>query len=154
MGSGRYLDGGIISRGSRGNPPRSDIGPTIGSGSGDHFKRPQYLKESTVLLGPVHLISENRRHCFQQIRAKRLFLMFTLSQLSELGVHEELVASDVEDMIAKATKLASDSSYRENLSTAILGRKAALSDPRTAIKEWEQFLQRAVKSVVHPVMQT
>lgn len=80
--------------------------------------------------------------------------MPTLSQLSELGVHEELVASDVEDMITKATKLASDSSYRANLSAAILGRKDALSNPRAAIKEWEQFLQRAVKSAVHPVMQT
>lgn len=87
-------------------------------------------------------------------RAKRQCLLFTPSQLSEIGVDEELVASDVEDMITKATKLASDSSYRANLSTAILGRKAALSDARTAIKEWEQFLQRAVKSVVHSVMQT
>lgn len=69
--------------------------------------------------------------------------------MAELGVEGELVASDVDDMVKKAVKLASDSAYRETVSVAILHGKNRLSDPYRAVREWERFLERAVRSAVH-----
>ena len=71
------------------------------------------------------------------------------AQVTELGVENELVASDVDDMVNKAVKLASDEAYRKKLSSAILDKKDRLSDPHRATREWEQFLERAVRSAVY-----
>lgn len=68
--------------------------------------------------------------------------------MTELGVENELVASDVDDMVNKAVKLASDEAYRKTVSSAILGKKDRLSDPQHATREWERFLERAVRSAV------
>lgn len=77
------------------------------------------------------------------------FLFRVSTQVTELGVYNELVASDVDDMIDKAVKVASDEAYREALSAAILDKKDRLSDPHRAAREWERFLERAVRSAVH-----
>lgn len=75
-----------------------------------------------------------------------MFRCFT--QLTELGVEDELVASDVDDMVNKAVKLASDAAYRETVSAVILDKKSRLSNPRCAAREWGRFLERAVRSAV------
>lgn len=75
--------------------------------------------------------------------------LLPLSQLTELGVEDELVASDVEDMVNKAVKLASDAAYRETISAVIVEKKHRLSDPQPAAREWERFLERALRSAVH-----
>lgn len=59
------------------------------------------------------------------------------------------MASDVDDMVEKAVNLALDPAYRENLSAAILKGKDRLSDPSRPVREWEQFLERAVRSAIH-----
>lgn len=69
--------------------------------------------------------------------------------MTELGVENELVAADVDDMVKKAVKLASDEAFRKTVSAAILEEKDRLSDPRRAAREWERFLERAVLSAVH-----
>jgi len=66
--------------------------------------------------------------------------------LAELGVEDELVASDVNGMVKKAVRIAADSAYRGLLSAAILSRKGRLSDPARAVSEWERFLERAVRA--------
>lgn len=58
------------------------------------------------------------------------------------------MASDVGDMVKKAVKLATDSTRRDKVSAAILGQKSRLSDPHRATREWEQFLERAVRSAI------
>lgn len=79
-------------------------------------------------------------------------LDYTLvAQLTELGVGEELIASDVNSMVKTAVKLASDPWYRERMSAEILGRKGRLSNPDGAVQEWERFLERAVHSAVRGV---
>ena len=77
------------------------------------------------------------------------FLFRCSTQVTELGVVNELVASDVDDMVHKAVKLASDKAYRKTVSSAILDKKDRLSDPHRAAREWERFLERAVRSAVH-----
>lgn len=79
----------------------------------------------------------------------RRFFSIPRLQLVELGVEGWLVASDVDDMVKKAVKLASDSAYRETVSATILHRKDRLSNPYRALREWERFLERAVRSAVH-----
>ena len=73
------------------------------------------------------------------------------AQLTELGVEEYLIASDVNGMVKTAVKIASDPSYREILSAEILGRKGRLSNPEAAVGEWERFLEQAVRSAVPDV---
>lgn len=75
-----------------------------------------------------------------------------VAQLTELGVGEDLIASDVNSMVKTAVKLASDPSYRERMSAEILVRKGRLSNPDGAVEEWERFLERAVQSAVRDVM--
>lgn len=75
----------------------------------------------------------------------------TTAQLTELGVEEDLIASDVNSMVKTAVKIASDPSYRKILSAEILGRKGRLSDPEGAVGEWERFLEQAVRSAVRDV---
>lgn len=59
------------------------------------------------------------------------------------------MASDVDDMVEKAVKLALDSAYREKVSAAILNGKDRLSDPSRSVREWERFLERAVRSAIY-----
>lgn len=68
--------------------------------------------------------------------------------MTELGVETELAASDVDDMVSKAVKLASDEAHRNTVSAAILDKKHRLSDPHRTAREWERFLERAVRSAV------
>eukprot|EP00903_Cladosiphon_okamuranus_P020162 g18511.t1 len=81
--------------------------------------------------------------------ARLSVLPLALGQVIELGVENELVASDIEDMVNKAVKLASDEAHRQTVSAAILDKKDRLSDPRRAAREWERFLGRALRSAVH-----
>lgn len=73
------------------------------------------------------------------------------AQLTELGVEGDLIASDINGMVKTAINLASDPSYRETMSAAILNRKDRLSNPDRAVEEWERFLERAVQSAVRGV---
>ncbi|CAN0521758.1 unnamed protein product [Ectocarpus sp. 12 AP-2014] len=52
-----------------------------------------------------------------------------LVQVAELGVGEELVVSDVEDMVNKVVKLATNSTRIDKVFAATLGQKSRLSDP-------------------------
>lgn len=90
----------------------------------------------------VRMTSSGSMHC-------SCFVCRCSAQVTELGVENELVASDVDDMVNKAVKLASDEAYRKKLSSAILDKKDHLSDPHRATREWEQFLERAVRSAVY-----
>ncbi|CAM9263472.1 unnamed protein product [Hapterophycus canaliculatus] len=72
----------------------------------------------------------------------------TACALVELGVEDDLVATSAVDLVKKAVKIASDSTFRDNVSAKILDRKHRLSDPYRATSEWERFLDRAVRSAV------
>lgn len=70
------------------------------------------------------------------------------AQLTEFGIEDELMASHVGDMVNKAAKQTPDAAYRETVSAAIIDEKDRLSDPRRAAREWERFLERAVRLAV------
>eukprot|EP00752_Nemacystus_decipiens_P002918 g2715.t1 len=80
--------------------------------------------------------------------ARIAVLPLALGQVIELGVENELVASNVDDMVNKAVNLASDDAYRISVSSAILDKKDRLSDPHRPAREWERFLERAVRSAI------
>lgn len=84
----------------------------------------------------THIHNPDARSCF----------VISATQIRELRLEEELIASSVEDMVEKSIRLASDPNYRRHISSRILGANYRLFDSSGITREWESFLERALVS--------
>lgn len=112
-------------------------------------RAPLLLLVKSVVHLKIYAVKNGYSVCYMYLISSLAPSPVVCVQLTELGVANSLVAIDIDDMVRKAVHLATNSALRENISASIIARKGVLSNPHRASNEWENFLERAVRSTVH-----